>query len=361
MTNRQAAQETRNIAVCAFLEVPANLAIYTANVAFSTSATKMQTDSAAAVIAGTNAAADNTGYSMDKEIAKEGASQMAAQLCASCIVQLVILGNNALAKSLNGSASYYFAAKDAICTTRLMSMYNTMDTNLVLITPAYLTAAQLATFLTTINTYTTTKGSSTLINNNSPVLTKTFGTAMKLTSTDVATLKELAKFYKKTQPVFYAGIMKACKMPAVTVRHTPVVINVTNASDNSALSGAESMLTKSKELLISNIDGAIKYLKVSAGAATGTISKVGFITKILPMEIVRGATNTFNVALVPGIMTAAQEQEVKDIIAKVIADDKALIAANKKAKKEAKAAKVAANLLLAQPVAETVITDPKVL
>jgi hypothetical protein len=360
MNNRQAAQETRNITVCEFLAVPANAAIYAANVGFSTSATKMQTDSAAAVIAGTNAAADNTGYSLDKSIAKEAVSQMAAQLCASSIVQLLILGNNALAKSLNGTVTYYFAAKDAISTVRLMSVYNTMTTNLALITPAYLTAAQLATFLTLINTYTTTKGSSTLINNNSPVLTKTFDTAMKLTSADVATIKELAKFYKKTQPVFYAGIMKACKMPAITVRHTPVVLNVTNASDGSVLSGAESMLTKSKELLTSNIYGVIKYVKVSAGSATGTISKVGFITRTLPMEIVRGVTNTFNVALVPGIMTAEQEEAIKATIAQVIADEKAIIAAKKKAKKDAKEATVAANMPLVVPVIETVVAEPKV-
>ena len=62
MTNRQAAQETRNIAVCAFLTVTANEAIYAGNVAFSTISTKTQADSAAAVTAGTNAAVDNTGY-----------------------------------------------------------------------------------------------------------------------------------------------------------------------------------------------------------------------------------------------------------------------------------------------------------
>lgn len=356
MNNRQAAQETRNIATCEFLTVPANAAIYAGNVAFSTISTKMQADSAAAVIAGTNAAADNTGYSLDKVIAKDAVSQVAAQLCASSIVQLLILGNNALAKSLNGAATYYSTVKDAICTNRLMSVYNVMFDNLALITSDYLTAAQLATFLTKINTYTTTKGSSTLRNNNSPVLTKTFNTAMKLTSTDVATIKELAKFYKTTQPVFYAGIMKACKMGAVTVRHTPVLINVANASDGSVVSGAESTLTKSKEVLFSNINGVIKYVKVSAGSATGTIAKVGFITRILPMEIVRGVTNTFNVALVPGIMTAEQEQAIKDTIATIIAADKAIIAEKKKVRKEAKEATIAANLLLTQPVEETVTT-----
>lgn len=355
MNNRQSAQETRNIAVCGFLTIPANAAIYAANVGFSTRAAKMQADSAAAVIAGTAAAADNTGYSLDKSIAKDSASAMGAQLCAGCIVQLKMLGNNALANSLHGAATYYSGTKDAICTNRLMSVYNVMNDNLALITTDYLTAAQLTTFLASINTYTTTKGSSTTVNNNSPVLTKAFNTAMKLTSEDVATLKELSKFYEISHPVFFAGINKACKMPAITVRHTPVVINVTDASTAAVLPGAESMLTKSKEVLVSDIYGVIKYTKMSAGLSLGTISKPDYITKILPMDIIRGVTNTFNVALVPGIMTAEQEQAVKDTIAKVIADDKAVIAAKKKARKEAKAA----SILLAKPVVETVV-EPKV-
>ena len=356
MNNRQAAQETRNIATCEFLTVPANAAIYAGNVAFSTISTKMQADSAAAVIAGTNAAADNTGYSLDKVIAKDAVSQVAAQLCASCIVQLLILGNNALAKSLNGAATYYSTAKDAICTNRLMSVYNVMFDNLALITSDYLTAAQLATFLTKINTYTTTKGSSTLRNNNSPVLTKTFNTAMKLTSTDVATIKELAKFYKTTQPVFYAGIMKACKMGAVTVRHTPVVVTITDASTTGVLAGVAGTLTKSKELPKSNIAGVMTYARVSAGNATATFAKAGYITGIKALDILRGKTNALSVALVPGIMTAEQEQAIKDTIATIIAADKAIIAEKKKVRKEAKEATIAANLLLTQPVEETVTT-----
>ena len=66
MTNREAAQGTRNITICTFLLLPANAAVYADNVAFSTIATKIHTDSAAAVVAGDNAAADNSGYSLDK-------------------------------------------------------------------------------------------------------------------------------------------------------------------------------------------------------------------------------------------------------------------------------------------------------
>ncbi len=355
MTNRQAAQETRNVTVCAFLVVPANAAIFTANVAFSTIATKMQADGDAAVVAGNNAAADNTGYSLDKVIAKEAASEMAAQLCASSKVKLDMLGNNSISKSLNGTVTYYFAAKVAICGNRLMNVYNIMNTNLTLITPDYLIAAQLTAFLAKINTYTTTKGSSSLINNNSPVLTKTYSTAMKLTSSDVVTIKELAKFYKKTQPVFYAGIMKACKMPAVTVRHTPVIITITDAHTTGVLAGVDGTLTKSKELPISNVAGVMTYATVSAGNATATFAKAGYITGIKAVDILRGKTNTYSIALVPGVMTAEQEEEVASRVAQAVADENALIAAKKKAKRDAAEARVAAKQkVVVEPIVEGV-------
>ncbi len=345
MTNRQAAQETRNVTVCAFLQVPANAAIYAGSVAFSTIATKMQTDSDAAVVAGNNALADNTGYSLDKVVAKEAASEVAAQLCASSKVKLDLLGNNAISDLLHSAVTYYSTAKDAICGNRLMSVYNAMYTNLEMITADYLTETELTTLLTKINSYTALKGSSSLVNNNSPVLTKEYNTAIKLTSTDVATIKELAKFYKKPQPLFYAGIMKACKMPAVTVRHTPVIITITDASTTGVLAGVTGTLTKSAETPVSNVAGIMTYATVSAGSATGTFAKTGFITTIRTINILRGKTNSYSVALVPGIMTAEQEEAISTRLAQVIADDKAAIAAKKKARKDAIDAVAAAKLL----------------
>ena len=362
MNNLQGAQETRNVTVCAFFDIPANAAVFAGNVAFSTIATKMTTDSAAAVVAGTNAAADNTGYSVDKMVSKEIVSQMAAQLCASCIVKLDLLGNNALSNALNSAATFYSSAKDAVCTNRLMSVYNVMDENLALITADYVTAPQLATFLTKINNYAATKGSSALVNNNSPVLTKTYATAMKQTTTDVRTIKELAKFYKTTNPTFYAGVMKACKMPAVPVRHTPLVVTITDASTTGVLAGVAGTLTKSKELPISNVAGIMTYATILAGSTTATFAKTGYITVIKTLDILRGKTNTLSVALVPGTMTAEEKQTIKDTIARVVADDKAQIAAKKKAKKEAKAAALAATVLLVEPepVVETIPTEPAV-
>ncbi len=266
---------------------------------------------------------------------------MAAQLCASSKVKMDIIGNNTISKALKDAVTYYVRASDAVCATRLMSVYNVMHTNLLLITPDYLTAAQLATFLTKITSFRTMKGSTTLVNTNMPVLTAQLKTDLKQTSADILVLKMLLKKYKTTNLVFFNGLMAACKMPAVTILHTPVYITVIDESSTSippaVLSDVQGTLTKSKQLPVTNIAGIMVYYNVQGGKTTGTFAKPGFITKIVEMPIVSGKTNTFTVALTPGIMTAEQEEAVKATIAKVIADEKAATASKKKIRKDAKA------------------------
>ena len=96
-----------------------------------------------------------------------------------------------------------------------------------------------------------------------------------------------------------------------------------------------------------NVGGVLPYRTVLAGAAIGTFKKVGFITKIVAVDIVLGTTNTFSVELVPGVMTAEMEAAIKVTLAQAIADEKAIIAAKAKVRKEAKAA---AKLAAAQVV-----------
>jgi CRISPR/Cas system-associated endonuclease Cas1 len=112
--------------------------------------------------------------------------------------------------------------------------------------------------------------------------------------------------------------------------------------------------TKSKEMPISNVAGIMTYATVLSGSAIGTFAKTGFITAIRTINILRGKTNPYSVALVPGIMTAEQETAVNTTIAQAIADDKALIVAKKKARTAAKEATAAAKLIV-EPVVEAIV------
>ena len=341
---------TRNAAFNSFMAIPANVAVYTADIAMTTIAAKMATDSATAVTSSIAAEADNTGYSAEKEVAKVAVCATAAALCANSQVKLDLLGNLIVSKKLNGTTTYYYGVADALCGSRLMAVYDVMLANLLTITVDYLTAAQLTAFLTQINTFTGLTGTTSSVVGGASVVTKQFATDLKVTNADIVIVKKVGLKYKKTNIAFYNSLIKACKIPAIAVRHTIVVINITDASTTGVLAGVNGTLTKSKDLQVSNVAGVMTYPKVPAGNSTATFAKVGYITQVMQMDILQGKTNTSAVALTPGIMTSEQEAAVKITLAEAIAAEKAASAARAKAKREAKAASV---VLAATTVAET--------
>ena len=72
-----------------------------------------------------------------------------------------------------------------------------------------------------------------------------------------------------------------------------------------------------------------------------TFALPGFITGVQTVRIIRGATNTFAIALVPGTMTAEMEAAITaKVDAFIVAENvkKAAKAAKAKARKDAKAA-----------------------
>ena len=349
MNNGQQSRLTRNAALNTFMGL--NLASYTTDAAMTTIATKMNADSAAAVTASIAAEADNTGYAAQKDLAKLKASNTAAALCDNCQVKLVLLGDLIISQSLNGTYTHYYGAADALCGSRLMAVYNVMETNLALITVDYLTAAELSAFLLEINAFTALTGSTSAVNGGSSVLTKQFATDLKQTNVDVETIKKVGKKYKKLNLVFYNGLMKACKIPAITVRHTTVAYTITDSSTTGVLAGVAGTLSKSKELPVSNVGCVMTYTTVPAGAATASFSKTGYITQIVAIDILQGKMNTSNVSMVPGVMTAEEEVALKITLDASVAAEKAATAALKKAKKKAKTeAAVAAALVAAETV-----------
>ncbi len=351
MKNALQARRTRNDSLVTFINDKE--AEYADNPAFIALAIKVRADNELSIEASIEAAADNTGYSAEKMIAKINSCAIAAELSASCIVKLNLDKNLILSKSLHGTVSYYFSKSDALCGSRLMSAYNTMHDNLALITVDYITAAQLATFLTSITKYTGLTSSSNLVNGGSSVVTKKFEDTMKVMNENVLTVKLLAKKYKKTNSTFYNLLIKACKIPAITVLHTPVIFNISSTETGGVLAGVECTLSKSKEVLVSNVGGVLQYTTVMAGSAIGTFKKPGFLTKIVAVDIVRGKKNSFFVNLIPGVMTPEQETALKVTLAQAIADEKAIIAAKAKVRKEAKAAAKLATEVVVEIVPES--------
>jgi hypothetical protein len=331
MTHAQQARLIRNATLNTFMGT--HEADFTTDVAMKNIAALLVTDSDTAVNSSIAAEADNSGYSAEKEVAKVLASNTAAQLCANSQVKLDILGNKIVSQSLHSAPTFYLQAPDALCGTRLLGAHDIMLTNLAIITPDYLTAPQLANFLTQITTFTGLTGTTNTVNGGETVLTKKFAADVKVTNKHVVTIKKVGLKYKTSNYGFYNELNNACKLPPIPVRHNDITMNVVDANTGLALSGVTGTLSKSNETPVSTIDGVITYTKVKSGAATGTIEKAGYITQMINIKIVQGKMNTFNYTLTPGVISAEQEQALKNKVAQVIADEKALLEAKNSAKK----------------------------
>ena len=340
MTNIEDAKVKRDNSLCTFLG--ANTAAYAGDVAFTAIATKTISDYGLTVIAATAAAADNTGYSLEKVNAKKAASIFTSKLCASSQVKLDLLGNIIVARSLNSTVTYYSKTTDVLAASRMQNAHDVMNTNIVIITADYLTAAQLVTLQAKITAFTGLSGTTTSVNTTSPVKTKALSTAIKTGSADVVNIKKLAKEYEVTNITFYEGLEKVCKIPPITVRHTPVIIAITDVATGLPLAKVKGTLSKTKELGVGTDEGIINYFNVSAGAAISTYTLDGYLTGLQKVRIKRGKTNVFAFALVAGVMTVEMEAAIAlKINTFNIAEEakKAKKAAKAKARREAKAAK----------------------
>ena len=340
MTNKEDANIKRDNSLCTFLGTKA--ADFAGDVAFEAIATKTIDDYALTVIAATAAAADNTGYSLEKVNAKKAASILTSELCARSQVKLDLIGNLIVARSLNSTVSYYSQTSDVLAASRMQNAHDVMHTNIGIITVDYVTAAQLVTLQTRITTFTGLSGTTTSVNTTNPVKTKALSDAVKTGSANVLNIKKLAKNYLLTNPTFYDGLQRVCKIPPITVRHTPVMIDVTDVVTGLPLAKVRGTLSKTTELGVGTDAGIINYTNVSAGLAIATCMLDGYITGVKSVRIKRGRTNEFSFALVAGVMTAEMEAAiVVKINAFNVAEDakKAKKVAQAKARKEAKAAK----------------------
>ena len=308
MNHGQEARITRDNGLSTFLGE--NTLIYASDAAFQTIASKTIADYALTIKAAAAASTDNTGYYIEKIIARQAASVLASQLCASSQVKLDLLGNIIISSSLNSTVSFYTHTSDTQSASRLQNVHDVMLKNLASITTDYLTEPELATLQTKINKYRGLSGTTTSINSTSPVTTKELAGAIKTGSANVVTINKLSKKYLILNPTFYNSLQNACKIPTITILHTPVFIKITDSKTGATLAKVNGTLSKTKELGVSTAEGIITYTNVSGGVAIATFSIDGYITGVQIVKIKRGKTNTFAFTLIAGIMTTEMKEAI---------------------------------------------------
>ena len=332
MNHQQEAKIARDNGLTNFLSE--NALIFTADKALQALVLKINTDYDTTTAAAAAAAADNKGYSAKKVSCKEEVCLFASQLCARSQVKLDLLGDLVISKALNSSFSYFNSSPDALSASRLQNVHDTMKTNLLIITVDYLTAADLTTLQTKIDTYTAMSGTTTDVNSTSPAQTKALEDAIKVGADNVFNLKKLATKYSTSNPTFFSNLNKACRIPPVAVRHTTVNITVSNATTKELVPNVRGTLSKTIELGIGSPEGLIIYQNVPAGDGIATYTHEGYLTGTQKLKIKRGVINTFVYSLVPGTMTTEAEQDIASTV-------KSFIVAQE-ARKKSKAAKAKA-------------------
>ena len=136
MTNGAQARYIRNAALESFFD--SNATTFTLDAAMKAIVATFKTDAATAVASSIIAETDNKGYSAEKHLSKFTVCETAAELCSNSQVKLDILGKIIISQSLHSALTYYSDASDALCGSRLMSIYNILLANLTLLTPDYL-------------------------------------------------------------------------------------------------------------------------------------------------------------------------------------------------------------------------------
>ena len=276
-----------------------SIAIYGANKGFSAVHAKFLTAhddlNAKAVVAGVNL----TGFTTTKDDGKITMAQQMAMLCGFAFVKLSDLGKTELVAQLFISPTDYAYIADAKAGVRAQAMHDLLFANLTLLTPDYVTAAQLTAVQELITSFVNAKGNTTSLHAVSPVDTKAYHDAFKVVDNIIDSALLMGKAFKAANPEFYDELVKITKLPPVIHRHTILNIKVI------AKVGASPVPQASAEIKIGKIDkkasaneiGLIEFPRIMCGQQTATITAPGFKKELVEIYIQRSQENDIIVEL----------------------------------------------------------------
>jgi len=276
-----------------------SIAIYGANKGFSAVHAKFLTAhddlNAKAVAAGVNL----TGFTTTKDDDKTTMAQQMAMLCGFAYVKLSDLGKTELVAQLFISPTDYAYIADAKAGVRAQAMHDLLLANLTLLTPDYVTVAQLTAVQSLITSFVDAKGNTTSLHAVSPVDTKAFHDAFKVVDNIIDSALLMGKAFMADNPDFYDELVKATKLPPIIHQHT--ILNITAKTKVGELlvtnATAEISIGKVIKKQTTNFDGIITFARIGCGLQTITISAPGFKTAQLKFHIQRSHENDIVVYL----------------------------------------------------------------
>lgn len=298
MKTEESAQMSANEATHQYLLTDAVKAILLSDEAVSDEVASFETNRLATLKSSAAAGIDNSGFSQEKLDAKLEMSFTASCLAGTAQVKLDALGKNAISKQIHSGETYYSNAPDAEASTEAQALHNVLFTNLLILTPKYVSDTQLVSFQLLITKFMTTQGSSDAIHKISPELTQTFKNDLDACKKNTTNIKKLIKKYKKTNNVFYKSMIDVMR-PKITVHHTDVDLLVIDESTGLPVKDAVATFSDSTKTGTSKDDGSLLVEEIFHGEKTMTILSVDHLPSITLVNIVSGKTNSFKIALTP--------------------------------------------------------------
>ncbi len=179
----------------------------------------------------------------------------------------------------------------------MAATFKLLNENLATITPDYLTTSDLDNLQTLINTFVQAEGSSQEVNTLSPQLTARFKTALTVLNTDVKILLKLARKYQLTNLTFYQSLKKICKIPPANVRHTSIMLTITDSATGAFIPSARAQFSNSKKTAITDANGVLLVNRIGQGNPIVTITAAGYTTYASSIHILSGKENSYVIML----------------------------------------------------------------
>ncbi|MEI8204709.1 MAG: hypothetical protein WCH34_16945 [Bacteroidota bacterium] len=245
---------------------------------------------------------NNSGYSDEKRKYKKSLSKMASNLSGKAWVKLTALGKTAVADKLFVNPNDFFSLADSAFIALCTGAYDIMLANITDLKPDYVTDANLVTLHNNINTFSGLQGTSDLVHEASPLLTKAFEESFKPVRQAIEVAKLLVRDYDDEDyadynPEFYKRTMASTHLPVVNVHHTFVNIVALDKITGKAIEGILFTLTNAKKSGSTDWEGKLTLERPKAGKdiLTGVLN--GKVVYLEHIEIKRGTNNDFNLEL----------------------------------------------------------------
>jgi len=271
--------------------------VYAAYIAFNKDRTNYSKQLVIVNNLATALSVDNKGYSQQKLEAKMAMADKAAALCGFAQVGLSKLGKKLEISQLHISSTDYSHLPDTESKALAQSVHDVMAAVQAVLTPDYLTATDLSDLQILINTFSTTQGNSTSVNQGTPEQRKNFKAAVIAIDNIIDDIRLLARKYQTTNSDFYNQLIAQSDIPVINIHHTTLSVTVKRKSDNSPIANATALVSNSKKTGTSDANGFITIEQVANGNPTLTIKAAGMSDYTSLVHIIGGQDNHFDILM----------------------------------------------------------------